>query len=93
VCTPHDVATAKKWQVDADAEQQKYFKGRGTPGSGGMIIGEIKIRLRGAVVTLFLTSTINTSSSLFREGFYSPSCALYADPSQHLSSTLSFSFT
>lgn len=47
VRTPHDVSTKSKWQVDSDAEQQKYFKGRGTPGSGGMIIGDIKIRLRG----------------------------------------------
>ena len=47
VCTQHDAVTSKKWDVDSEAEQLKYFKGRGTPGSGGMIIGDIKIRLRG----------------------------------------------
>ena len=45
--TTHDNATASKWSTESESEQQKYFKGRGTPGSGGMIIGDVKIRLRG----------------------------------------------
>jgi 5'-3' exoribonuclease 1 len=85
VCTPHDVATAKKWQVDADAEQQKYFKGRGTPGSGGMIIGDIKIRLRGQSPFLFFVNSTKSAVSarlfgpIFNEShsLLSTSCKLY----------------
>ena len=47
VSTPYDTNTMKKWEADSEAEELKYFKGRGTPGSGGMIIGDILIRLRG----------------------------------------------
>ena len=47
ISTQHDYATAKKWEEDSTAEEEKYFKGRGTPGSGGMIIGNVRIRLRG----------------------------------------------
>ena len=49
VSTLHDTNTMKKWETDSEAEQEKYFKGRGTPGSGGMIIGDVRIRLRGKI--------------------------------------------
>jgi len=41
-----DVVTQNKWKRDAVTEEEKYRGGRGTPGSGGVIIGEVKIRLR-----------------------------------------------
>ena len=46
VTTKHDAVTRQKWAADAAEEAEKYHKGRGTPGSGGLNIGEVKIRLR-----------------------------------------------
>ena len=46
VSTKHDAVTRQKWAADAAEEAEKYRKGRGTPGSGGLNIGEVKIRLR-----------------------------------------------
>ena len=46
VTTKHDAVTRQKWAADAAEEAEKYYKGRGTPGSGGLNIGEVKIRLR-----------------------------------------------
>ncbi len=42
----HDEMTRNKWKRDAAAEEEKYRSGRGTPGSGGIIIGEVTIKLR-----------------------------------------------
>ena len=42
----HDEMARIKWRKDASAEEEKYRSGRGTPGSGGIIIGDLKIRLR-----------------------------------------------
>lgn len=42
----HDVMARNKWKRDATAEEEKYRSGRGTPGSGGIIIGELNIKLR-----------------------------------------------
>jgi 5'-3' exoribonuclease 1 len=37
---------AKKWKTEAEIEQARYLSGRGLPGSGGMDIGEIKIKFK-----------------------------------------------
>lgn len=42
----NDHITANKWKTDAAAEEQKYLCGRNTPGSGGLVIGDVAIRLR-----------------------------------------------
>jgi 5'-3' exoribonuclease 1 len=47
VCTyPFDVFTAKKWRSESSEMEKQYLTGRGVPGSGGLDIGEIFIRLR-----------------------------------------------
>lgn len=43
---PYDHITSQKWAKDSMEEQSRYFKGRGSPGSGGLIIGQVLIRLR-----------------------------------------------
>ena len=42
----YDTMTSNKWRRDSEEEKDKYFKGRGTPGSGGLFIGDILIRLK-----------------------------------------------
>lgn len=37
---------AQKWKKEAAEEESKYLRGRGFAGTGGLAIGEIKIRLR-----------------------------------------------
>ena len=44
--TKFDAVTANKWKKDAVEEETKYLKGRGIAGTGGLCIGEVKIRLR-----------------------------------------------
>lgn len=43
---PYDHVTSQKWAKDSAEEQSRYFKGRSTPGSGGLVIGQVLIRLR-----------------------------------------------
>jgi 5'-3' exoribonuclease 1 len=42
----YDEMATQRWKKEAHEEEAKYLKGRGTPGSGGLVVGEIKIRLR-----------------------------------------------
>lgn len=42
----HDSATLTKWQEYVEAETEKYLKGRGRPGSGGLAIGQTYLRLK-----------------------------------------------
>lgn len=42
----YDTVTSSKWKVDAVAETEKYAKGRGVPGTGGLLIGDISVRVR-----------------------------------------------
>lgn len=46
----YDNKTSMKWKDEAIEEELKYKKGRGIPGTGGLIIGPIIIRLRVAVL-------------------------------------------
>ena len=42
----YDEVTKNKFKRDAVGEEIKYLKGRGVPGSGGLSVGDILIRLR-----------------------------------------------
>jgi 5'-3' exoribonuclease 1 len=42
----HDLIDSEKWITDASQEEDRYLRGRGTPGSGGLNINRIYIRLR-----------------------------------------------
>ena len=42
----HDAVTAQRWRKDSESERTNYFKGRGIPGTGGLFIGDIHIRLK-----------------------------------------------
>lgn len=46
VKTEHDNFMKAHWKKEAAAEEMKYQVGRGMPGSGGLVIGDVKIRLR-----------------------------------------------
>ena len=43
---PRGAHAAERWCEDAEEEAEKYLKGRGIPGTGGLDIGSIKMRLR-----------------------------------------------
>ena len=42
----YDKRRTEKWLADAEVDTEKYLKGRGIPGSGGLSVGKIYIRLR-----------------------------------------------
>ena len=42
----HNEAAAEKWQTETEIMQQMYHVGDGIPGSGGVNIGEVRIRLK-----------------------------------------------
>jgi 5'-3' exoribonuclease 1 len=44
--TRWDHAQARQWEQESEAEEEKYLKGRGTPGTGGLRVGKIVVRLR-----------------------------------------------
>lgn len=44
--TQWDQAAARQWQQESEAEEEKYLRGRGTPGTGGLRVGGIVVRLR-----------------------------------------------
>jgi len=44
--TNHHHAGQQKWIVDAEEERQRYLKGRGLPGSGGLEIGPVEVMLK-----------------------------------------------
>lgn len=46
VHTRFHVLDSNKWKREAADEEQRYLKGRTLPGTGGLCVGEIKIRLR-----------------------------------------------
>jgi 5'-3' exoribonuclease 1 len=46
VAKKHSAMAAEKWARQSEMMQQTYLVGNGIPGSGGIDIGEIKIRLR-----------------------------------------------
>jgi len=48
--TVHDHAAARQWAQESEEEEEKYLKGRGTPGSGGLRIGKVVVRLRVAAL-------------------------------------------
>eukprot|EP00595_Chromulina_sp_UTEXLB2642_P002353 CAMPEP_0196767962 /NCGR_PEP_ID=MMETSP1095-20130614/42169_1 /TAXON_ID=96789 ORGANISM="Chromulina nebulosa, Strain UTEXLB2642" /NCGR_SAMPLE_ID=MMETSP1095 /ASSEMBLY_ACC=CAM_ASM_000446 /LENGTH=318 /DNA_ID=CAMNT_0042136863 /DNA_START=2097 /DNA_END=3050 /DNA_ORIENTATION=- len=46
IITMYDSSTSRKWKEDSENEQLLYKKGRRIPGTGGLVIGPITIRLR-----------------------------------------------
>jgi len=46
VHTRFNTVEANRWNREAADEEQRYLKGRTLPGTGGLVIGQIKIRLR-----------------------------------------------
>lgn len=48
--TLYDAKASKKWKDEALEDESKYLKGRGTPGSGGLSIGSVIVRLRVVVL-------------------------------------------
>jgi len=44
--TEHSELSAEQWQTETEAMQQMYHTGDGSPGSGGVNVGKIKIRLK-----------------------------------------------
>eukprot|EP01038_Epipyxis_sp_PR26KG_P008199 gene8199-11090_t len=42
----YDEVTKNKWKKDTVDEENKYLNGRGIPGTGGLVVGRINIRLR-----------------------------------------------
>jgi 5'-3' exoribonuclease 1 len=46
VTIPFDTFSAKKWKSESSELEKQYLTGRGTPGSGGLDIGPVLIRLR-----------------------------------------------
>lgn len=42
----YDTMTSNRWRQSSEEEKEKYFKGRGIPGSGGLAIGDVLIRLK-----------------------------------------------
>lgn len=44
--TRFDSVLARQWSEESEEEEGKYLKGRGTPGSGGLRIGKVVVRLR-----------------------------------------------
>jgi 5'-3' exoribonuclease 1 len=48
--TEHDAYTAQQWREESEQEEEKYLKGRGTPGTGGLCVGPIVVRLRVAAL-------------------------------------------
>ena len=42
----YDAMASNKWRQNSEEEKEKYLKGRGIPGSGGLIIGDPLIRLK-----------------------------------------------
>jgi len=42
---PHDDDSKVKWLAEAEAEREKYVTGRGIPGSGGLQIGGVQVRV------------------------------------------------
>ncbi|KAL7557528.1 hypothetical protein ACA910_019310 [Epithemia clementina (nom. ined.)] len=43
---PHTEALAERWRSETEAMQQMYYVGDGVPGSGGVQIGEVRIRIK-----------------------------------------------
>lgn len=44
--TRWDHAGVRQWEQESQEEEEKYLKGRGTPGTGGLRIGQVVVRLR-----------------------------------------------
>lgn len=43
---PHDVMTSNKWATLAAKEETCYLKGRNLPGTGGLAVGDVRIRIK-----------------------------------------------
>ena len=46
VHTKFNLVDEQRWKKEAAEEEGRYIKGRGLPGAGGLVIGQVKIRLR-----------------------------------------------
>eukprot|EP01035_Chromulina_nebulosa_P019603 gene19603-25508_t len=46
IISKYDSSTSRKWKDESENEQMLYKKGRRIPGTGGLVIGPITIRLR-----------------------------------------------
>ena len=44
--TPYDYVTQQKWKKESSEMETGYLKGRGIPGSGGLDIGDVHVRVR-----------------------------------------------
>jgi len=52
---------ARKWSEESRSVTEKYLKGSGVPGSGGVIIGDVQIRLKLVPLQGMKTSSVNGS--------------------------------